>query len=458
MRIAMLVLFTLGCVDHAELPASDAAEIADAGPVKIGPLFTEDMGDDDEPEQDGLDGGPEVDDGARPDASLLTPIPSKIRYVLVLVKENHTFDNYFTGFPGAESSKTAKLSTGATLTRPAAPTGALPRDICHSNSCGQKAWRNGSMAGFDLLVPSPNTKLPFDYYSEKQIPNYWQYARSFVLADHFFSTTMGPSTPGHIVFWMAQSPVLDNPKCTRSGGTGCTGTGCTADSYTKVTSYDPDTCSTKTVAPCFNKPILVDHLPQGFTWIDYGGSLALMDKNVAKLPNYQTHFRKQGALLTDLQADHVANLMIAHLWSGDTSEHPPAYPCVGENQTVEIINAAMQTPEWNEMAIVITWDDWGGFYDHVAPKVHKCANGQVFNEGFRLPAILVSPYAKEGYVLKTVTEQASVPKLIEDLWGMDYMSTRDPHARDGSAGSLMDAFDFTQPPRAPLLLSTRTCP
>ncbi len=412
-------------------------------------------GGDNEPQQDGIDGG---DDTVFPDGGALTPIPSPIRYVLVLVKENHTFDNYFTGFPGAESSKTAKLSTGATLTRPAAPSGALPRDLCHTNACGQTAYRGGSMAGFDLLVPSPDSDLPFDAYSEQQLPNYWQYARNFVLADHYFSTTMGPSVPGHLAFWMAQSPVLDNPACTLPGGTGCSGSGCTADANVKVTAYDPASCATATTAPCFDVPILVDHLPAGFTWIDYGGALALMAKSVVKTAGYQTHFRKQAALLTDLMAGHVSNLMIGNLWSGDESEHPPAGPCTGENFSVAIINAAMQTPEWSQMAIVVTWDDWGGFYDHVAPSVHKCANGQIFQQGFRLPAIVISPYAKKGYVLKTPTEQASVPRLVEDLWGIPYMTTRDPRARDGSAGSLLDAFDFTQAPRAPLLLTPRTCP
>jgi len=110
------------------------------------------------------------------------------------------------------------------------------------------------------------------------------------------------------------------------------------------------------------------------------------------------------------------------------------------------------------MAILVTWDDWGGFYDHVAPPVHECKNSQIFQNAFRLPLIIVSPYAKKGYVLSTPTEQASVPRLIEDLWGMAYMSTRDPHARDGQAGSLMGAFDFQQTPRPPLMLQTRACP
>jgi len=407
---------------------------------------------DDEPDNDGVDDGglppTSSDDGG-------ATIPTKIRYVLVLVKENHTFDNYFTGFPGAETATTAKLSSGKTITRAAAPSGPLAKDLCHQNSCGQTAYASGAMNGFDKN--NGGSMDPFIHYTEAQIPNYWQYARNFVLADHLFSTVLGPSTPGHMVFWNAQSIVLNNAACQKDGGA-CSGFGCTAGADVKITQFNPDDCTTKLAAPCFDLPVITDHLPKGFTWADYGGALALMTKSVVADPTYSTHFRKQADLVTDLQQGHIANLTIAHLWSGDVSEHPAAYPCDGENFTVDIVNAAMKLPQWKEMAIVITWDDWGGFYDHVAPPVKTCKNGQTFQEGFRLPALVVSPYAKKGFVLKTPLEQASIPRLVEDLWGMQYMDKRDPHARDGTAGSMMDAFDFTQTARDPLLLTKQTCP
>ena len=433
-----------------ETPAAAPIDTADASGDDAALPGDDDAG---EPEDDGLgDGGlpPPIpsDDGG-------TAIPTKIRYVLVLVKENHTFDNYFTGFPGAESSTTAETSAGKTITRPTAPNGPLSQDICHANSCGQRAYANGKMNGFDLSAAG---SLSFIKYTEAQIPNYWQYARNFVLADHLFSTTLGPSTPGHAVFWTGRSLSLDNAKCNTPSGTGCTGFGCKASKDVSITSYDPDACTTKTTAPCFDVPSITDDLPQGFTWTDYGGPLALMVKSVAAAPDYATHFRKQTDLLTDLSTGHLANLTVAHLWSGDVSEHPTANPCSGEGFTVDIVNAAMKLPQWNEMAIVVTWDDWGGFYDHVAPPVKKCKNGQIFQEGFRLPAIVISPYAKKGFVLSAPAEQASIPRLVEELWGMPFMSTRDPHARDGTAGSLMGAFDFGQAPRPPLVLNKRVCP
>jgi phospholipase C len=117
----------------------------------------------------------------------------------------------------------------------------------------------------------------------------------------------------------------------------------------------------------------------------------------------------------------------------------------------------MQGPHWNETAVIVTWDDFGGWYDHVKPPVEKCANGSFYNVGFRLPALVISPYAKTE-VIHTVTEQASIPKLVEDLFGMPRMADLDPHARDARAGSMMDAFDFTQAPKPPLVLPLRTCP
>jgi len=437
-----------------------AMESVSAGPLAVrGAAADVDVDGDAADDGDEVDGIPEeVEERPFPAAAaeaLAAAIPSKIRYVLVLIKENHTFDNYFTGFPGATWSKKAKLDASTVIRRPVAPNGDTGAP-CHSNACGQHAYANGAMDGFDQRHEG---LTPFTRYTEAQIPNYWKYAREFVLADHFFSTTLGPSSPGHEVFWFGRSTTLDNPKCNLPGGTGCAGVGCTADKHVTATGFNPLTCSTEKVRPCFNLPSLPDHLPRGFTWMDYGGPMAMQIKSVVAQPDFKTHFRKANKLVEDLGKGQLANLTIAHLSGGDVSEHPPAGPCVGENFTVDIVNAAMKLPQWKEMAIVVTWDDWGGFYDHVKPPVHKCKNGKVFESGFRLPLLILSPYAKKGHVLKTRAEQASVPRLVEELWGMPFMSKRNRHARDGIAGSLLGAFDFKQAPRAPLHLAPRAhCP
>jgi phospholipase C len=395
------------------------------------------------------------DAGAGADAGAGSPI----RYIFVLVKENHTFDNYFADFPGAEGSLTAELSTGATLARPVAPDGPTSHDISHSHSSALIGWASGRMNGFDLIPPLPNDRTTFIRYTEAEIPNYWKYAREFVLADHFFTTTLGPSFPGHFALWNAQTPALDNPVCLTAG---CPATGevdgCNSNRAATVTTYDPSACTTAVAFPCFDIPSIVDALPAGYGWTDYGWRIQTAVKSVASRPDAESHFKPLSALLPDFTSGQHANLVYAHIEGGAFDEHPPSAVCPGEGYTVQLVNAIMNGPHWQESAIIITWDDWGGYYDHVAPPVNACPNGQAFNLGFRVPTLVISPYARRGYVLKTVTDQASVPRLIEDLWHMPRMADRDPRARDDRAGSLLDAFDFAQPPRAKQLLTPRTCP
>ncbi|MFO0734625.1 MAG: alkaline phosphatase family protein [Labilithrix sp.] len=445
LSFALTFAAACGRSESAPAPAVDAS--GDAG-------GTNDDSAGEEPDRDGVDGPTEPPPFA--DAGAPTLIPTKIRYVLVVVKENHTFDNYFTGFPGATSSAKAERSDGGTFKRPDAPDTRLAGDICHSNNCGKRAYAKGKLNGFDKNNAGDR---PFVRYREDQIPNYWQYARNFVLADHMFSTTLGPSLPGHAVFWAGRSLSVENVKCTLPDGGECKdGLGCKSHPASTVLTYDPLTCARSEVRPCFDVPVLTDHLPAGFTWTNYGSPHALLVKSVADQPDYAKHFRKLGELVPDVEGGRLANLTIVHVL-GSASEHPEQHPCNGENLSVEIVNAAMKLPQWKEMAIVITWDDWGGFYDSVAPPVTSCPNDEHFQAGFRVPAIVISPYAKKGFVLKTPTNQASVPRLVEELWGMPFMSERDPRAIDGKVGSLMEAFDFAQPPRDPLLLTPRaTCP
>lgn len=391
--------------------------------------------------------------------------PTPIKYVVVIVKENHSFDNYFTNFPGAESSMTAKLHDGTVITRQKAPDGTLAGDISHTRTAFLTDYDGGKMDGFDKIVTS-DPRRPFMYYTESQIPNYWAYARNFALFDHFFSTLGGPSSPGHFAIISSQTPHYGNASC--NDGTDDCLSGCRdTTGTTEVPIYNPDTCAVSTGPACFKVPSIADMLPAGMTWRTYAGgsghevgsAFGLVKGIGEDGPVRDAHFFTYAQLYSDLVSGDMANFTHIDVASAPNgaSEHPPAGPCTGENFTVNIINQIMQGPHWNETAIIVTWDDFGGWYDHVKPPVEKCSNGQFFNVGFRLPALVISPYAKQG-VIHTVTEQASIPKLVEDLFGLPRMSTLDPHARDDRAGSMMDAFDFTQPPRPPLVLPIRTCP
>jgi phospholipase C len=132
------------------------------------------------------------------------------------------------------------------------------------------------------------------------------------------------------------------------------------------------------------------------------------------------------------------------------SDHPPYSICTGENWTVQQINAVMINPNlWNNTVIILTWDDFGGFYDHVAPPVGP--NGQIMY-GFRVPAIIISPYAKEGFIDHTRYSFPSILKLIETTFGLPSLNTL-----DGQSNGLTNSLDFLQYPLPPLLLQPRDC-
>jgi phospholipase C len=129
------------------------------------------------------------------------------------------------------------------------------------------------------------------------------------------------------------------------------------------------------------------------------------------------------------------------------SEHAPASVCVGENWTVKMLNALMKSSLWSSSAVFLTWDDWGGFYDHVPPQQ---IDG--YGLGFRVPLIVISPYAKKGYIDHTQYEFSSMLRFAEDELSLPTLTSRDRRAND-----MMNAFDFNQSPRPPLILKQRTC-
>lgn len=178
----------------------------------------------------------------------------------------------------------------------------------------------------------------------------------------------------------------------------------------------------------------------------------------------------QDQLLNDIRAGRLANVTFAHIL-GAVGEHPPADICDGDNYTIRVVNAVMNGPHWRDTAILITYDDWGGFFDSVPPPqpAPTCANGDHVTLGFRVPLIVVSPFARRSrdpqnpYVFHGMSEHASVPKLIAQLFGMRFMSARDANARDGRAGSLLGFWisithdtPLTMPEHLPLVRTSQS--
>ncbi len=387
-----------------------------------------------------------------------------IKHVVVIVKENHTFDNYFGSFPGAEGNTTCVTASG-TIPCPHAPD-STPRDLCHSHDCALADWNGGQMNGWDSVSGNSanGDELAYAQYTESDIPNYWAYARAFTLGDHFFADVLGPSFPGHTMVLAAQAGwATDNP----SMDFWHPYWGCDEAFWNTVPAQDQSTCTTQAKFPCFGMKSVPDVLPDGVDWKFYGS-------NFYVLPEVWSMFDAISSVrwgagwshvvdATQFDSDVANGTLPAVSWLVDQDlddEHPGiGGVCAGENWTVARINAVMQSPLWKDTAILFTMDDFGGWYDHVAPpQQYGCDRAHPYGLGFRLPLLVISPYAKPGYVFKEVAEQASIPRFIERVFGAKHaLSDFDPAARDGQANDLMDAFDFGQEPLPPLVLQQRVC-
>jgi phospholipase C len=391
-----------------------------------------------------------------PDARTSYPID----HIIVVVKENHTFDNYFGSFPGADGTTMAKTLAGPVSMDE--PPIVMPRDLCHSHTCALTDWDGGQNDAWDQGDPAnANDRLAYKQYTEADIPNYWLYARNFTLADHFFASMLGPSFPGHSFVLSAQSAwALDNPSQLVPWG-------CDDAAGTTVSVQDQATCSTQSVFPCFDYPTLPDVMPSNLTWKFYGsteppfiGEVWSMFDSVKHLrngPAWTQNVVDDSQFDTDVQNGTLPN--VSFLVDQDlNSEHPPLGICAGENWVVGHINTVMQSSYWSHVAIVITWDDFGGWYDHVPPpKQYGCNPSQPYGLGFRLPAIIISPFSRKG-VFSEVSQQASIPKLIETIFRLPSLHSMDPAAQDGpDTNDLTDAFDFSQTPLPPLVLQQRNC-
>jgi phospholipase C len=387
-----------------------------------------------------------------------------IQHVIFIVKENRSFDNVFGLFPGANGATHATISTGAVI-----PLGLHPdvmnRDTDHLWNSAHTGIDNGKMDRFDLI---PEANQNGDYIGETEmnssvIPNYWSYAGYYVLADNMFSSLSGPSLPNHLYTIAAQSGGVYNLPSRAPGTQNWQVTwGCDAPSYETVPVMDSRGVITQQF-PCFDFTTLGDELTSaGVSWLYYAPTYNTLGYS---FNTYDTinHIRNSSAwttydvpntqFLTDVSSGHLpaVSWLIA---GGVESEHPPNSMCQGENWTVQQINAILQSSTYkNNTAIFITWDDFGGFYDHVVPPT---VDG--FGLGPRVPMLIVSPYAKKGtggsgYISHTQYEFSSVLKFIEEDFGISPLTTRDADANDTT-----DSFDFTQQPRTPLILTPRTCP
>ncbi len=375
-----------------------------------------------------------------------------IKHVVFLMKENRSFDNMFGLFPGANGA-TSGMDHGVSrpLTR---GTDGRAHDIPHCYECSLAAYDGGKMDGFNQSVYAD--RWAYTQLHADQLPNYWHWAKRNVLSDNFFASAQGPSFPNHLYSIAAQSGgAHDNPRRSPDLTHGSNTFGCDAPPQQKVEVIDTEG-HVKLVRPCFNFQTEGDLLTKaGIPWSFYAAdpvqkgyiwsAYAAIDRYRNDPATWNAHIFPVDNLLSDINAGKLPPVT----WITprfELSEHPEYNFCYGENWTTKVIDAIMNSPMWKDTVIFVSWDDYGGFYDHVPPP-------QVddFGFGVRVPLLTISPYSMQGVVDHHVGEFSSVLRFIEDNWSLTQLTQRDASATD-----LRYNFDFTQTPRAPDPLPART--
>jgi phospholipase C len=385
-----------------------------------------------------------------PKASTAKAVPAgfeKIHHVIWIIQENRSFDNYFGTYPGADGLTPGTclpvMPSGKQCVAPFhMPAGAPACDLEHYWEAAHAAYDDGKMDGFVWAEGSPYT---MGYYDQRDIPNYWDYARHFTLADRFFSSLNGPSGPNHLYTVAAQSG-------------GLIVNAFTLDQVKEVLD-DPDGFSFASMLSLFAKTniswkyyVETQPLPPGrkrigihlyypdpkeySIWNPLPGFKAVRDN-----PALMAHLVALDQYFRDLREGTLPDVSWIVPMIRD-SEHPPQPVANGMWYVTRLVNALMESRYWRDTLLIVTWDDYGGFYDHVPPPTVDA-----YGYGPRVPALFLSPYSKPGYITHYVYDFTSVLKFIEERWGLGHLTARDDRAND-----LRDVLDFHQAPNPPLVI------
>ena len=377
----------------------------------------------------------------------LPPTTTPIKHIVIIVQENRTPDNLFHGLRGADIANSGKDSQGHTrVLVPIALDASIV--VTHSHQSFLFAYNGGKMNGFDLEQQTcPNPPCAYSYVPPSQVGPYFQLAEQYTFGDRMFQTNQGPSFPAHqyLIAGTSEpsvgSPLLaaENPGSPTAG----TVAGCDAPSDTKVAMIDPTGNESTKMFPCFDHPTLIDLLDEkNISWRYYapGSSSIWTGPNSIKHLRFGADWSHVIIPETNVLDDIAANQLAAVSWvipDAAASDHPGSTDGSGPSWVASVVNAIGQSGYWNNTAIFIVWDDWGGMYDHVPPP-------NIFNSyelGLRVPLIVVSPYSKPGYVSKVDHEFGSILRYIEEDYNLGSLGFSDARADD-----LSDCFNYLQTP------------
>jgi phospholipase C len=392
----------------------------------------------------------------------------KIQHVVIIQEENRSFDEYFGTYPGVNG-----IPSGVCVPDPKHPPCKAPY-VNHDNSNMGGPHVNaafnvdvdgGKMDGFQREAETkcktgkPCNPDVMGYHVCSDIPNYCTYAGDFALDDNFYESAHSWSLPAHLAMVSAWSA-----RCKTSNPMSCV----SSDMPVTRSGSDPTPYSWTDLTYLLNK--------FGVTWgyyLDHGAKSASNPKGVPPiwntLPGFEDLAQPPGTgvqNLTNFMSQAAAGNLPQLSWivpDPKDSEHPPALISTGQAYVTKIINAVMNSSDWDSTAIFLSWDDWGGFYDNVNP---LGVAPDSWGYGIRVPDIVISPYAKQGYIDNQTLSTDAWLKFIEN----DFMNgqrlnpatdgrpdSRPDVREDYSAlGDMAQDFNFNQSPRPPVVLNP--CP
>jgi phospholipase C len=349
-----------------------------------------------------------------------------VKHLFVIVKENHAFENYFgtlpgvAGYPPNGSFPVAFNST--TVVHPFPLPGDSTPDLPHDAASDLTDYNGGLDNLFVATANSngaPDPANAVGYYTEGQIPAYFEYARNYTVGDHFFTGVLGPTNPNRVFDISAY-----------------------VGSWNADTSPPANVTDRPTVLGQLtdaNLPWEYDYEGLPFVLAPYGFSALTSD------PCSASRITAVENLATQLSGP--APPSVVYIDPSDSlafSEHPPENVTVGEEWTVSVVNSILGSSVGSSSAIVLFFDENGGFWDPVPPPLTSTGR-----DGFRVPFVVISPWTPAGKVCHSVVDSASVLNFIDTNWGLPFLN-----ARVASAGNLSCFFDFSQAPRAPIVLPT----
>jgi phospholipase C len=428
-----------------------------------------------------------------------TPPPSPaIKHVVVIFQENRSPDNLFQDqklINAGANIQTYGISAaqpGVKIPLTPVPLGCDPANCQTYNPDHSHApafvdmYDGGKMDGAykikafcakkgDTSCLNGKGNYSYAYVQQSDVAPYFQLAETYTFADNMFQSNQGPSFPAHQYLISGSSATAppgmsgdnlllsENPLGITTGSSD-TNTGCTAPVDELVQLIDPTTGDeSEKMYPCFDRPTLTDLLnAKGISWKYYAPSAG----SIWTAPNAISHMcgpahstactasdwtnnvvLNSTQVLTDISNNQLASVNWV-IPTGQASDHPVTTDGSGPSWVASVVNAIGNSPYWADTAIIITWDDWGGWYDHVTPPLIL----NHYEIGFRVPMIVVSPYARAGHISKTFYEFGSILKFIESTFSLGHIAPTatlpyaDQFSGPQTPGDLSDCFDFTQTP------------